>query len=125
MDPANVAKVFARILKAAKLPHFRVYDLRHTYASLLLSAGVPLLYVSQQLGHRKPTTTLRYYAKWIPSGDQRWVSTWTAMRGLPFARPEPGCRAAPRNALSWAGVRASGPRGPTPRGACAVRAAGH
>jgi hypothetical protein len=27
----------------------------------------------QQLGHRKPTTSLRYYAKWIPSGDQRWV----------------------------------------------------
>jgi hypothetical protein len=78
------AKVFARILKAAKLPHFRVYDLRHTYASLLLSAGAPLLYVSQQLGHKKPTTTLRYYAKWVPSGDRRWVD----LLGRDLAQPE-------------------------------------
>ena len=34
---------------------------------------VPLLYVSQQLGHTNPTTTLRYYARWIPTGDQRYV----------------------------------------------------
>ncbi|ULA61785.1 MAG: hypothetical protein LZF60_370035 [Nitrospira sp.] len=36
------------------MPRFRVYDLSHTYASLLLSARVPLLYVAQQLGHTKP-----------------------------------------------------------------------
>jgi hypothetical protein len=48
-------------------------NLRHTYASLLLSSGVPLLYVSQQLGHTNPTTTLRYYARWISTGDQRYV----------------------------------------------------
>jgi integrase len=65
--------VFHRILHRANLPSFRVYDLRHTYASLLLSAGVPLLYVSQQLGHTNPTTTLRYYARWIPTGEQRYV----------------------------------------------------
>ncbi len=68
-----VRRVFERALRKAELPHFRVYDLRHTYASILLSEGVPLLYVSIQLGHSKPTTTLRYYAKWIPSGDRRYV----------------------------------------------------
>ncbi len=73
LDYANVAKVFLRILKRAKLPHFRVYDLRHTYASLLLSLGAPLLYVSQQMGHSNPATTLRFYARWVPSGDRRWV----------------------------------------------------
>jgi integrase len=66
-------RVFYRILHRAKLPSFRVYDLCHTYASLLLSAGVPLLYVSQQLGHTNPMTTLRYYARWIPTGKQRYV----------------------------------------------------
>ena len=30
-------------------------------------------YVSQQLGHTNPTTTLRYYARWIPTGDRRYV----------------------------------------------------
>ncbi len=69
----HVRKLFERVLRKAELPHFRVYDLRHTFASVLLSEGVPLLYVSNQLGHSKPTTTLRYYAKWIPSGDRRYV----------------------------------------------------
>jgi integrase len=66
-------KAFARILRKAELPHFKPYDLRHTYASLLLSEGVPLVYVSQQLGHAKPTTTLKHYAKWMPSGNRRYV----------------------------------------------------
>jgi integrase len=48
---------------AAKLPAFTPYDLRHSYASILLSHNVPLLYVSKQLGHAKPTTTLDHYAK--------------------------------------------------------------
>jgi len=73
LDDRNVRKVFQRVLIKAKLPTFRVYDLRHTYASLLLSQGVPLLYVSQQLGHSKPTTTLKYYAHWIPKGGENYV----------------------------------------------------
>jgi integrase len=72
-DISHIRKVFARVLKKAELPHFKLYDLRHTYASLLLSAGVPLLYVAKQLGHAKPTTTLRHYAKWIPSEDRRYA----------------------------------------------------
>lgn len=40
-DHNNVAKIFHRILKKAELPHFRVYDLRHTFGSLLLSANAP------------------------------------------------------------------------------------
>ena len=55
------------------LPSFRLYDLRHTYASLLLAAGAPITYVSAQLGHSNPGTTLKYYARWIPSRGKRWV----------------------------------------------------
>jgi hypothetical protein len=29
--------------------------------------------VSAQLGHANPATTLRYYARWIPSRGCRWV----------------------------------------------------
>ena len=45
-----------------------------TFASLLQSSNVPLLYVSQQLGHSKPTITLKYYARWIPSGQVHRVN---------------------------------------------------
>ena len=55
------------------VPHFRPYDLRHTFARLLLAAHAPITYVSSQLGHANPTTTLRYYARWIPTKGQRWV----------------------------------------------------
>ncbi len=82
-DKWVVGKAFRRTLKRAGLPAFRLYDLRHTDASLLLAAGAPITYVSAQLGHATPTTTLRYYAKWIPSQGRRWVEVldradWTA-----------------------------------------------
>jgi hypothetical protein len=73
MDESRARKAFKRALKDAQLPTFRLYDLRHTYASLLLAAGAPITYVSAQLGHANPTTTLRYYARWIPGQGQRWV----------------------------------------------------
>lgn len=57
--------LFKQVVGAAKLPAFVPYDLRHTFASLLLSSNVPLLYVSKQLGHAKATTTLDHYAKWL------------------------------------------------------------
>jgi integrase len=73
LDIKKVATVFHRYRKRAGLPHFRLYDLRHTYAGLLLAAGAPITYVSAQLGHANPTTTLRYYARWITGQRQRWA----------------------------------------------------
>jgi len=37
-----------------------VHDLRHTYASVLASAGLSLPIIGQLLGHTTPTTTARY-----------------------------------------------------------------
>jgi len=31
------------------------------------------IYVSKQLGHSNPTTTLRYYAKWLPDQGESYV----------------------------------------------------
>jgi integrase len=43
------------------------YTLRHTFASMALSAGEPIGWVSTVMGHNDPTITLKVYAKWIPS----------------------------------------------------------
>ena len=40
-------------------------DLRHTYASLLLSRYAPMGYVQEQLGHANMSTTLKYYHQYI------------------------------------------------------------
>ncbi len=77
LDPANYAKHFARLARDAKLPTpgGRAYtpkDLRDTYVSQLLSAGIPLPYVSSPIGHADVATTARNYARWI--GGRRYVA---------------------------------------------------
>jgi integrase len=46
--------------KAGLRPPFRYHDLRHTFCSRLVGAGVPLLEVQQLAGHKSYSTTLRY-----------------------------------------------------------------
>jgi integrase len=68
------------LLKAAGLPHeTRFHDLRHTAASLLIAAGVPIPVVSNQLGHANPAITMRVYAHML--GDQAGLAA-LAMNGL-------------------------------------------
>ena len=45
---------------AAGIPDVRVHDLRHSYASVLASAGLSLPIIGSLLGHATPTTTARY-----------------------------------------------------------------
>jgi integrase len=42
LDPERVTKEFRRLAKAAGLPVIRLHDLRHSYASSALAAGVPI-----------------------------------------------------------------------------------
>lgn len=61
---------FKPIIKAAELPEIRLYDLRHTTATLLLSAGENPKVVSERLGHASIVLTLDTYSHVLPSMQQ-------------------------------------------------------
>lgn len=50
-----------------QITNFRFHDLRHTYATFLLSNGVPVKYVQEQLGHSSARMTLDVYSSVMPS----------------------------------------------------------
>jgi integrase len=58
-------------LRAAGLPHHRIYDLRHTYASWHLAAGTPASKLAMLMGtstHEIEST----YSRWLQSDDERY-----------------------------------------------------
>lgn len=69
-EPINeeylVKKHFKPILREAGLPDIRLYDLRHTSATLALTVGVPPKVVSEQLGHASAAFTLDTYSHVLP-----------------------------------------------------------
>jgi integrase len=69
-DPINeeylVKKHFKPLLREAGLPDIRLYDLRHTAATLALTVGIPPKVVSEQLGHASAAFTLDTYSHVLP-----------------------------------------------------------
>jgi hypothetical protein len=51
---------------AAPVPSLHFHGLRHTHATLLLKAGVPVHVVAQRLGHSSPALTLSIYSHVLP-----------------------------------------------------------
>ena len=72
MHPDRVTKLFDAAVDAAKVPRIRLHDLRHTVATRMLEAGVPVKVV------------------WESSATPRWPSRWTAT-----ATSFPRCRSRP------------------------------
>ncbi len=56
----TINRVLDRLRQDAGLPHLRLHDLRHNYASFLINSGKTLFCVQQILGHSDPSVTQRY-----------------------------------------------------------------
>ncbi|OQY18130.1 MAG: hypothetical protein B6I36_07665 [Desulfobacteraceae bacterium 4572_35.1] len=55
------------LLKKAGVSYRNPYQTRHTYASMMLSAGEPLAWVANQMGHSDTHMTTKAYARWVPN----------------------------------------------------------
>lgn len=75
LDGRNLRRrSFPVLLAKAGLPRFRIHDLRHTAATLLLTEGVPVKVVAELLGHADVSTTLRIYAHVLEGAQAQAVS---------------------------------------------------
>jgi integrase len=70
LTPEAVRKAFWKALRAAGVRRVRLHDLRHSYATLAVKAGVPLLTVSRQLGHASISTTADLYTHAVPGRNR-------------------------------------------------------
>lgn len=65
--PERFSREFDRRVDRYGLPRIRLHDLRHTWATLALAAGVDVKVVSERLGHTSPTVTWSTYQHVTPA----------------------------------------------------------
>lgn len=81
MKPSYVTEHFAAIIQVLGLRKIRFHDLRHTFASILLSNDEPLIKVSRFLGHSDISTTANIYAHLDKSNKQSSADIMTGVLG--------------------------------------------
>lgn len=93
-DPSTVDRAFGRIAvrankelakqlgvdKVDTYTSFRIHDLRHTYATHLLLAGVPLTVVQEILGHEQASTTANIYTHTLASRQRLAINALREIR---------------------------------------------
>jgi len=100
----NVRKSFFTALKKSAILDFHFHDLRHTFASQLVMAGVDLNTVRELLGHKKIEMTLRY-SHLSPDHKKRAVDI-LARRMDTIWTPSPVLTNKPKTALSITALNA-------------------
>ncbi|MGH9783990.1 MAG: phage integrase [Terriglobia bacterium] len=81
LESGHLRRSFRLALKKAKIEGFHFHDLRHTFATRLVQAGVDLYKVQQLLGHKSPIMTQRY-AHHYPESLREGVEILDRLRGV-------------------------------------------
>jgi len=83
LKEAYGTKLFHRCCREAGVVDHVPYDMRHSYASHMFSAGANPGFISRQLGHRNSAITLKVYARWLPNDE-------ADRRQADLLEPDPG-----------------------------------
>lgn len=99
MFPDSLTQWFSGFIARSGMPKVTVHSLRHTYASLMIADGVPLVVVSRQLGHAQASTTANIYAHAIASAQAKAMQTFDRFNDIVGAEkpPEVGTKKAAGN----------------------------
>ena len=130
IHPERFSRWFEQHAHAASLPKIRLYDVRHSYATAALAAGVPAKVVSERLGHANIAITMDTYSHVLPGLDKQAAGTVARLilgdgdqeparpvdKALTTDRPTPSRRKeVKREAPGQRGVRAGGFEPPRPK----------
>lgn len=77
VTPDFIGKRFVLDQLGLGLPRMTLHGTRHSHATTLLRAGVPVHVVAKRLGHRDPSVTLNVYADAIPDDDVLAADVYT------------------------------------------------
>jgi hypothetical protein len=80
-NPDSFSWAFANLVRRAKLPKIRLHDLRHSHATLALSAGTDLKTTSAALGHSAISITANIYVHAIESMQRGHADRIDALLG--------------------------------------------
>jgi integrase len=70
IHPLRFSRWFEQHARRAGLPKIRLHDLRHSYASAALAAGVPAKVISERLGHATIAVTMDIHSHVLPGLDR-------------------------------------------------------
>ena len=82
--PSEQSRRMHEACEAAGLPRMGFHQLRHSYASALVSAGMPLAYVAQLTGHADTRMLEKHYAHLAPSDLKRSLEALAPKLGVSF-----------------------------------------
>ncbi|MEP6715000.1 MAG: tyrosine-type recombinase/integrase [Terriglobia bacterium] len=101
-EERNVLRRFQKICKENDLPRLRVYDLRHSHASLLINEGVHPKKISERLGHSSIKLTMDTYGHLFEGSDRDSADKMEKMFG-----PTKSASAKPQTQLALVPKKAS------------------
>lgn len=71
IHPRSLGGMWRKIVESAGVPYIKPHALRHTHATWLLEAGMPLHAVAQRLGHKDAMVTATVYAQVTPKQSRQ------------------------------------------------------
>ena len=79
IHPQSFSQVLDRKVAKLDVPTISLHDLRHTHATLLLKAGVPVKVVSERLGHANVAFTMSIYQHVLPGMQAEAALTFAGL----------------------------------------------